>query len=80
MPDFLLHHRHAAAECATAFAAWSGFDSPLRHRAVPTTCLAGEHAVWWRVTAGDRLAALALLPEFVATRTEAVLVRDVHIP
>jgi hypothetical protein len=36
--------------------------------------------VWWRVEAADRLAALALLPPFVATRTRAIAVRDVQIP
>ena len=80
MPVYLLHHRHAVAECAAAFAAWQGFESPLRHHDAPSTCLAGGHAVWWRVEAADRLAALALLPAFVAGRTEAVLVRDVRIP
>ena len=80
MPQFLLQHRHAAAECAAAFAAWRGFDSPLRHHDAPSTCLAGGHAVWWQVEAHDHRAALALLPAFVASRTEAVAVRDVRIP
>ena len=51
MPIFLLHHRHAAHECGPSFAAWKGFDSPLRHGVAPSTCLAGGHAVWWRVEA-----------------------------
>ena len=62
MPSFLLHHSHDAHECAAAFAAWQGFDSPLRHRRAPSTCLAGGHALWWRVEASDRRAALELLP------------------
>ena len=45
MPSFLLHHRHAAAECAAAFAAWGGVDSPLRGRPVASTCLSGGHTV-----------------------------------
>ena len=53
MPFFLLHHSHDAHECAAAFAAWQGFDSPLRHRRAPSTCLAGGHALWWRVEASD---------------------------
>jgi hypothetical protein len=77
---FLLHHRHAPEECPAAFAAWSGFDSPLRHRAAASTCLAGGHAVWWRVRARDADAARALLPAFVARRTAVVEVRDVVIP
>jgi hypothetical protein len=80
MPAFLLDHRHEPYECAAAFAAWQGFDSPLRHRIAPSTCLAGGHAVWWRVEAADLAGALALLPRFVADRTTAIEVRDIEIP
>ena len=80
MPVFLLHHQHAPGDCAAAFAAWSGFDSPLRHRQAASTCLAGGHAVWWRVQAEDRSAALKLLPRFVADRTTPIEVRDIEIP
>jgi hypothetical protein len=38
MPFFLLHHQHQPHECAAAFAAWQGFDSPLRHGRVPSSC------------------------------------------
>ncbi len=80
MPSFVLHHQHAPAECAVAFAAWQGFHSPLRRRPAASTCLEGGHAVWWRVDAPDRRSALALLPPYVAHRTDAIAVRDVHIP
>jgi hypothetical protein len=80
MPLYLLHHQHDAAECAAAFAAWSGFTSPLRHRQAASTCLTGGHSVWWRVHAGDAAAALALLPRYVARRTVPIEVRDVEIP
>jgi hypothetical protein len=80
MPLFLLHHQHAPAECAAAFAAWLGFDSPLRGGAAASTCLEGGHALWWRVEATDRQAALALLPHYVAHRTDVIPVRDIHIP
>ena len=80
MPSFLLHHQHTPGECAVAFAAWRGFDSPLRRRTAASTCLEGGHAVWWRVEAPDRQAALALLPPYVAHRTYAIAVRDVQIP
>jgi hypothetical protein len=80
MPLFVLHHRHAPAECAAAFAAWQGFDSPLRLHPAASTCLDGGHALWWRVEAPDRHAALALLPPFVARRSDAIAVRDVQIP
>jgi hypothetical protein len=80
MPRFLLLHRHAAAECAAAFAAWRGFDSPLRGGPVASTCLSGEHTLTWRVEASDTRAALGLLPPYVAERTGAARVRDVQIP
>ena len=80
MPFFLLHHQHDAPECGAAFAAWQGFVSPLRREPAASTCLTGGHAVWWRVEALDRQAALALLPPYVADRTNAIPVRDVQIP
>jgi hypothetical protein len=80
MPVFLLHHRHEPSECATVFAAWQGFESPLRHRWAPSTCLLGGHAIWWRVEAESPANVLRLLPEFVAARTVPIEVRDVEIP
>ena len=80
MPTFLLHHRHDPDECAAAFAAWQGFDSPLRHRPASSTCLAGGHEMWWQVEAPDSRRALALMPRYVAERTEPIAVRDVEIP
>jgi hypothetical protein len=80
MRTFMLQHSHAPDECDAAFAAWAGFQSPLRHEAVPSTCLDGGHALLWIVQAADRIAALALLPRFVAERTRAVQVRQVEIP
>jgi hypothetical protein len=80
MALFLLNHEHQPGECEAAFAAWQGFNSPLRHRPAPSTCLTGGHALWWHVEAADRAAALALLPRYVAARTEAVRVREVVIP
>ena len=80
MPFFLLHHQHEPNECAAAFAAWQGFDSPLRHGRAPSSCLAGGHALWWQVEAPNRRAALGLLPAFVAQRTNPIQVREVEIP
>jgi hypothetical protein len=80
MPVFLLQHEHAPRECAAAFAAWAGFDSPLRHDVAASTCLMGGHALWWRVEAGDQRSALALLPRFLAERTTATEVRLIQIP
>jgi hypothetical protein len=80
MPTYLLSHQHAPHDCDAVFAAWHGFDSPLRHRQVPSSCLAGGHGLWWRVEAADELGALALLPRFVAERTTAIAIREVEIP
>jgi hypothetical protein len=80
MPHFLLHHRHDPADCAAAFAAWTGFQSPLRHLHAASTCLTGGHSLWWRVQARDTAEALALLPQYVAQRTVPIEVRDVEIP
>lgn len=62
------------------FAAWSGFESPLRHTATLGSCVTGGHRLWWEVEAADASGALSLLPSFVAHRTEAVAVRLLTIP
>jgi hypothetical protein len=80
MSLFYLHHSHDPSECAAAFAAWRGFESPLRHRPAAATCLTGGHRVFWRVEAESHGEAIALLPAFVASRTEVVEVREVEIP
>jgi hypothetical protein len=80
MRTFVLHHRHEAHECDATFAAWAGFRSPLRHQRVRSTCLEGGHGLYWIVRAADGIAALALLPRFVADRTTAIAVREVEIP
>jgi hypothetical protein len=80
MARYLLCHRHEPRECRVAFAAWSGFPSPLRHRPALGTCALGGHDLWWTVEAEDPGAALAQLPEYVADRTEVVLIDEVPIP
>ena len=83
MPVFLLHHQHEPHECPAAFAAWTGFESPLRRHLAASTCpLNGRtgHALWWRVEAVDRGSALALLPRFLAERTTPIEIREVRIP
>jgi hypothetical protein len=80
MPLFMLSHAHAPEECGTAFAAWKGFDSPLRHTLTLTSCVDGRHRAWWQVEAEDAEAALAQLPPFVAVRTEIEQAREVRVP
>jgi hypothetical protein len=89
---FVLIHRHAPAECVVAYAAWSGFDSPLRGRTVKSTCArfapgrrldtvdgALQHETWWTVEALDPAAALSQLPPYVRERTQAREVSEVAI-
>jgi hypothetical protein len=80
MPKFVLTHSHKPDECAVAIAAWKGFASPLRHGSPLGSCAHGGHRVWWTVDASDEAAALSLLPDYVARRTVADEVREVHLP
>jgi hypothetical protein len=50
MAIFLLEHRHEAAECAVVFAAWKGFDTPLRRQPVLCSCRSEGHRLWFVVT------------------------------
>ena len=80
----MLTHRHDAGDCRVAFASWRGFDSPLRHAGTFGSCLlvngTATHEIWWTVDAPDRDGALALLPAYVAERTDATEVSEVSIP
>lgn len=80
MPRYLLHHHHEPNECGVAFAAFRGFESPLRHKAALASCNSGGHSLWWAVDASSEGNALAQLPYFVAERTTAVPVNEVLIP
>jgi hypothetical protein len=79
-PCTLLEHRHQPDECAVAFAAWKGFDSPLRQRAVLCSCRSGGHRIWFVVPAATADAALLQLPPYVAARTAAIDIGEVTIP
>jgi hypothetical protein len=80
MSHYLLHHHHEAHECGVVFAAFAGFESPLRRREALASCRSGGHSIWWTVDAASEENALALLPFFVAERTAAVPVSAVRIP
>lgn len=80
VPMFLLTHHHSPEDCGVAFAAWKGFESPLRRRPTIASCVSGSHRLWWTVSAEDEERALAQLPPFVADRTEVTAVREVAIP
>ena len=80
MALYVLQHRHEAAECAAAFAAWNGFDSPLRAGSAWCSCPTGGHRVWFLVEAADGDTALGQLPRYLTERTEAIRVAEVRIP
>jgi hypothetical protein len=84
--QFVLRHRHSSRECAVAYAAWRGFESPLRHEPTLATCASDatdtpdEHLLLWTVDAESEEGALALLPQWLAERTEVRQVAEVSIP
>ena len=80
MSWFMLHHRHDPEECPSAYAAWKGFESPLRGQQTLSSCRLGGHEIWWEVDAADETAALDRLPVFVGERTVAIRVNKVEIP
>jgi hypothetical protein len=80
VPIYHLSHHHEPDECVAAFAAWHGYTSPLRSKPTIASCLEGSHWLWWQVEAESADQALALLPPFVAERSEAAEVREVPIP
>ena len=80
MTLYLLQHRHEPAECGAAFAAWKGFDSPLRRRAAWCSCLTGGHRLWLVADAPDETTALRLLPRYLAERSDVSRVAEVTIP
>ena len=49
VPQFLIHHRHAANDCGAVFASFHGFDSPLRRTSTLSSCQCGGHDIWWSV-------------------------------
>jgi hypothetical protein len=80
MTSYVLLHHHAPPECPVVFAAFRGFASPLRHRSALASCRSGGHGIWWTVEAETEADALQLLPPYVAARTTATAVSEVHIP
>ena len=80
MTRYLLHHSHEPNECGVAFASFKGHRSPLRRQSTLASCRSGGHSIWWTVEAASEDEALALLPDYVASRTTAARVDDVQIP
>ena len=80
MAFFLLHSQHDEVECPAAYAAWRGFESPLRRSTPYATCLWGGHEAWWEAEADDETTALRQLPPFVAERSRAIRVTRARLP
>lgn len=80
MSSFVLHHRHEPDECPSVYAAWKGFESPLRGQQAPSSCRLGGHEIWWELEAADEADALARLPKYVRERTVATRVNRIEIP
>lgn len=80
MSSFMLHHRHQPEECPSAYAAWKGFESPLRGQQAPSSCRLGGHEIWWEVEAADETDALGHVPGFIADRTVVTRVNRIDIP
>ncbi len=80
MTRFLLQHHHEPRECGVVFAAFKGYESPLRHRLALASCNSGAHSIWWTVDAASEEHARALLPFYVAERTTVTPVTEVEIP
>jgi len=80
MAAYLLEHRHNPVDCAATFAAWKGVESPLRETTVLCSCPTGEHRLWFVVDAPDEVAALSLLPRYLAERAIATPVARIPIP
>ena len=80
MPRYLLHHNHEPNECGVVFAAFRGFESPLRHKTALASCRSGGHSIWWTVESASEKNALALLPFYVSERTTVIAVSEEQIP
>lgn len=80
MNDYVLYHRHAPTDCATCFASWNGFSSPLRRAPAFATCIFGAHEVWLTVRAEDARSALSDLPKYFSDRTIAIRVAPIEVP
>lgn len=79
MATFILAHAHDEAECRVVYAAWRGYDSPLRGLGAMASCATGDHRIYWTVDAAGASEALQQIPPYLALRTHASEVRRVPI-
>ena len=62
------------------FASFKGTRARCDTKSFSRPVVSGGHAIWWTVDAGSEVDALALLPFYVAERTNASGVTEVKIP
>lgn len=79
MSQFVLAHAHDSSECHIVYAAWRGYESPLRGLEAMASCANGDHRVYWTVDAASAGDALRQLPPYLAARTEVSEVQPVTI-
>jgi hypothetical protein len=79
MASYLLAHVHGEADCRVAYAAWRGFESPLRGLHAIASCASGDHCMFWTVQANNPDDALKQLPPYLAQRTHVSEVSKVAI-
>jgi hypothetical protein len=79
MATYLLAHTHGEADCRVAYAAWRGYESPLRGQKAIASCASGEHRMFWTVQADTPSEALKQLPPYLAQRTDVSEMREVTI-
>jgi hypothetical protein len=84
VPRYLLVHTHGRDECPIAFAAWRGFESPLRHVGALGTCSVNggddPHRICWELETDGPAQALGAVPPWIAERTEVTEVGELTIP
>jgi hypothetical protein len=76
---YLLAHTHGESDCRVAYAAWRGYESPLRGQSAIASCASGEHRMFWTVHADNASEALKQLPPYLAQRTQVTEMREVTI-
>jgi hypothetical protein len=79
MAQFVLAHAHDGTECHIVYAAWRGYESPLRGHDAMASCATGGHRMYWTVDAASAADALSQLPPYLAARTRASEVQPVTI-
>ena len=79
MATYVLAHTHGEADCRVVYAAWRGYESPLRGQIAFASCASGDHHMFWTVQADSPSEALNQLPPYLAQRTHVSETQEVTI-